>query len=107
MITIIVLADKHGIFEINVQGHANSADHGKDLVCAAITAISTGASNAFSEMDKQNVKITIQDGFCAIKILKQDSYLSKLMSFYFYQLKTIADQYKKYIKLIQKNYHEI
>ncbi|WCN38570.1 ribosomal-processing cysteine protease Prp [Aneurinibacillus uraniidurans] len=47
MITVQVKrrADE-SIYEIKIRGHAGSAEHGQDLVCAAVSAISLGSVNA-------------------------------------------------------------
>ena len=36
---------------LTVSGHANSAPHGEDLVCAAVSGIVLGGINAFDEGD--------------------------------------------------------
>lgn len=40
--------------EIIVEGHANTAEHGKDLVCAAVTAVVFTAAEILSREDMGN-----------------------------------------------------
>ena len=51
--------DYHGksISKILVKGHANTAPYGQDLVCAAVSAICTGAMNALEDSSVINEKI--------------------------------------------------
>lgn len=49
MIKIKVIYENGTIREIRALGHAESAPYGKDLVCAAISAILWGGFNALSD----------------------------------------------------------
>ncbi len=46
---------------LKVKGHADSAPYGKDLVCAAVTIMLTGAANALED-DAENFDITLEEG---------------------------------------------
>ncbi|WP_126427935.1 ribosomal-processing cysteine protease Prp [Brevibacillus marinus] len=46
MIEVTVRRDRLGIAEIVIAGHANAGEYGKDIVCAAVSAISFGMLNA-------------------------------------------------------------
>jgi uncharacterized protein YsxB (DUF464 family) len=46
MITVEVKRNPIGIEEIIVSGHANADEHGKDIVCSAVSAISFGTLNS-------------------------------------------------------------
>ncbi|TQR19206.1 ribosomal-processing cysteine protease Prp [Psychrobacillus vulpis] len=47
MIKVTVTRDQSGlIHSFEMKGHANFAEHGKDLVCAGASAVSFGAVNA-------------------------------------------------------------
>lgn len=51
MIRILVERDKQGQVErVLVTGHANFQEYGKDIVCAAVSAISIGMVNAIETM---------------------------------------------------------
>lgn len=46
MIVVKVERNRRGISGITIEGHANAAEHGKDIVCSAVSAISFGLLNA-------------------------------------------------------------
>lgn len=50
MIQIIVRRNQHGIEEVVISGHANAAEHGSDIVCAAVSGISFGVLNAIQPL---------------------------------------------------------
>jgi len=86
------------ISQIIVNGHANSANYGKDIVCAGVSAIVTGTINALKEITNINPKYKIEDGYCEIKFSGDDlsQTVAKTMM---YQLKTIEESYSKNVKI--------
>lgn len=46
MIEVTVRQNRSGIAEVVISGHANAGEYGKDIVCAAVSAISFGMLNA-------------------------------------------------------------
>ena len=58
MITITVNKDQSGrIHSFEMTGHANFAEHGKDLVCAGASAVSFGAVNAIISLTGKTPEI--------------------------------------------------
>ena len=53
MIKIVIKRDvsSQKIISIEVKGHANSDDYGKDLVCAAVSTVITGGMNALQDKE--------------------------------------------------------
>jgi uncharacterized protein YsxB (DUF464 family) len=82
---------------MKVTGHANSAPYGEDLVCAAVSAVVTGAINA---LDLQAVKIKNTEGLSDLQILdpKHESNQSVYRVMHI-QLQTIANDYPKFIRI--------
>lgn len=62
MIKIVIKTTKQSskICSIEVKGHAGSAPKGKDLVCAAISAIITGG---FSSLNDKNFEMVLESGY--------------------------------------------
>ena len=57
----INLQSKSGKFvSLKISGHAQSAEHGKDLVCSAVSAVVTGAFNSIK--DTNNFKFVLESG---------------------------------------------
>jgi len=52
------------IASLKVKGHANSGPYGKDMVCAAVTIMLTGAANALED-DAANFEVTLEEGNAA------------------------------------------
>jgi uncharacterized protein YsxB (DUF464 family) len=51
MIRIRVQQDRKGLIQqIKVTGHANFAEHGMDIVCAAVSAVTIGLVNAMEQI---------------------------------------------------------
>ena len=80
---------------LTMQGHANSADYGNDLVCAAVSAIVTGGFNAFNDDDIE--EIALDEGYAKV-ITKTENGLIILKTI-IVQLKTIESAYPKNIKI--------
>ncbi|MCQ2742133.1 MAG: ribosomal-processing cysteine protease Prp [Bacilli bacterium] len=49
MIKVTIVYKGKGFESIEIKGHANTAEYGKDLVCAAVSACAVGAINALSD----------------------------------------------------------
>ena len=89
------------IVYLSVEGHANSAEKGKDIVCAAVSAISVGGINALTSPDKFNLKV--DNGFVEVSskgVANEDDY--KVLETMLTQLKSVAESYSKYVKVIEK-----
>ena len=68
MIKIVIKRDvsSQKIISIEVKGHANSAEYGKDLVCAAVTTVMTGGMNALQDKDYD---FKLEEGHIYVKAL--------------------------------------
>ncbi len=55
MIKIVFAYRDSDIVSLEVKGHANSAPHGKDLVCAGVSAVMLGL-NALTDDDNYDLK---------------------------------------------------
>ena len=86
-------------FELN--GHANYADFGKDIVCSAVSAVAVGGINAILNIDDFDVKIENGDVYCVNKsvLCEHDSVVIDII---FIQLKTIQDKYEKNLTIEER-----
>ena len=101
MIKVVVTYRNDKINSLEVSGHANSAPHGEDLVCSAVSAIVTGGANAIN--NKKDFDLKISEGYARIKskniISKEDEIvLDTIVT----QLKTIEESYAKFIKIEER-----
>ena len=61
MIKVEIEYKGKSIASLKVKGHADSAPYGKDLVCAAATAMIIGTANALAE----NFDIELEEGYAS------------------------------------------
>ena len=58
MIKVIIgRASNNQINFLEVKGHANSAPHGEDLICAAVSAVVTGGFNNLVNVNSYEIKL--------------------------------------------------
>lgn len=99
----IVFKKQDGAYKsVKITGHALSGDPGYDLICAAVSAISTGALNGFDTLIN-DVIVTMDESptiFIQTNQITQQSEL--LFKFLFIQLKTVEEIAKSYMKITEK-----
>ena len=99
MIKIVIKRDvsSQKIISIEVKGHANSAEYGKDLVCAAVSTVMTGGMNALKDKEYD---FKLEEGHVYVKALDipsdYDSVVLKTMEV---QLMTIEESNHKYVQI--------
>ena len=80
---------------LTVTGHANAAEYGNDLICAAVSAIITGGFNAFDDDDIN--EIALDEGYAKVVINSKRAEI--ILNTIIVQLKTMEDAYPKNIKI--------
>lgn len=100
MIKVIIKKNKQQIEEIKITGHANSAEYGKDLVCAGVSTASVGIANALVKKDfLKHGTIDIREGFVHIKVNQSERDIQVVLETFEVILETIEESYSKYIKI--------
>lgn len=102
MITVQTKIIANTYSSIEIKGHANSAEKGKDLVCAAISAIATGALNAIDELLPNDCDLKMETGYVFIAVKQNSEQLQIMLQMLMKQLETVAFVNKKYIKMKQQ-----
>lgn len=98
MIKVNILVNDN-IQEINIIGHANYDEYGKDIVCSATSSIVITSVNAILSFDEDYIDyVETKDKFI-IKINKYDSIVDKLITNMLNLLKELEKDYPKYIKI--------
>ena len=67
MIKVDLIYNGDLICGFTMKGHANTADYGNDLVCAAVSAIVTGGFNAFDDEDVS--EIALDEGYAKVVVI--------------------------------------
>ncbi len=103
MIKVIVRHNKNKhINEINVSGHAKSAEYGKDLVCAGVSSACVGIANALVKnkfFDENMGTIDLKEGKLQIKVNHSNNNVQVVLETFVTILETIEESYSKYIKI--------
>lgn len=82
---------------LEISGHANSDEKGKDLVCAGVSSIVVGGFNSLNKEDID--EISLEEGYAKV-ILKNNKVKSvNYLKVIDIQLRTIEESYPKYIKI--------
>ena len=91
-------ASNHQVNFLEVKGHANSAPHGEDLVCAEVSAVITGGFNNLKH--HQDYELKLAEGYA---LFKSDSPLDghdeAVIETIICGLKTICEANPKFISV--------
>ncbi|WP_434402523.1 ribosomal-processing cysteine protease Prp [Planococcus sp. 11815] len=105
MIQVTIHQTDSYIHGFEMSGHADFAEHGKDLVCAGASAVSFGAVNAIMELTGIEPDIEQADsGFLKIAFpenmdKKTDEQVQLLVRAMVISLETIEHEYADFIKI--------
>lgn len=102
MIRIKVLKKNNNIEKITFRGHANYAEYGKDIVCAAASATVLTTINGILSLDSSTIDVIQEDNNIDISIIKHNNISDKLLSNMLNSLKTIRSNYPKNIEIIEE-----
>lgn len=101
MIKVEIVYSNKNLTFIKVKGHANSNEYGKDLVCAAVSAVTVGALNALE--DDSKFEIEVEPGDVSIDIKEKPSeHDLTVLEIMILQLKTIEVSYSSYISIKER-----
>ncbi len=98
MIKILIRTEENSFKSLEVKGHANSAPHGEDLVCAAVSAVITGGFNSIEDI--KNFKVELKEGYASLEAIGPVSSHDKtVIDTIITSLKTIEDGNEKFVKI--------
>lgn len=100
MITITVKRNNEHITSLEVKGHANSNEYGKDLVCAIVSGITTGLANALYEIVNIENSI-VEEGHVLLQIQNPTETTDTIMNTGFIMLKTAQEVNEEYIRIME------
>ncbi|NLL69476.1 MAG: ribosomal-processing cysteine protease Prp [Acholeplasmataceae bacterium] len=84
---------------ITIEGHALFADYGKDIVCAAVSTATIVSINAIESLnEEENIKVTIEEGYVKIEVIKNTPTVVGLLNNLIYSLKDIEIQFPNHLK---------
>ena len=88
--------------KIEIKGHANYNDYGKDIVCASVSSIVITTINAIIEFDPESIYYEDLNNRILIKKLKDDDITNKLINNMIELLEELEKSYKDNIKIIRR-----
>ena len=88
--------------KIEIKGHANYDDYGKDIVCASVSSIVITTINAIIEFDSESIYYEDLNNRILIKKLKDDDITNKLINNMVELLEELEKSYKDNIKIIRR-----
>ena len=91
----VIVKPKH----ITINGHANYAEEGKDILCSSVSSIVTTTVNAILIFDKKTIKYSVKKGLVKIDIVKEDDTTRKLLDNMVNLFEELASDYPKNIKV--------
>ena len=98
MIKVLIKSEGEKLRSLEVKGHANSAPHGEDLVCAAVSAVITGGANAIKNL--KDFKIELKEGYASFQVINSlTSHDEIVMETIVVGLETIAEENEQFIKI--------
>ena len=88
--------------KIEIKGHANYDDYGKDIVCASVSSIVITTINAIIEFDPESIYYEDLNNRILIAKLKDDDITNKLINNMIELLEELEKSYKDNIKIIRR-----
>lgn len=101
MIKVEIVYSNKNLTSLKVKGHANSNEYGKDLVCAAVSAVTIGALNALEDDSKFEIEVEPGDISLIVKEKPSEHDLT-VLEIMILQLKTIEVSYSSYISIKER-----
>ena len=98
MIKIKIKRSEDIIKEVLITGHANYADYGKDIVCAAVSSIALTTCNGIICIDDSILTLDEPGTWC-IKVLKDTDINQKLLDNMLIMFEELKNQYPKNIEI--------
>lgn len=95
---------KKNCLEICVQGHAEYANEGKDIVCAGISVLVQAIFNGITEVLHHKLSFEIKEGYFYFavpdKIKKEDKLVGVLLETLILNLQDMEKSYSDYMKVL-------
>ena len=88
--------------KIEVIGHADYADYGKDIVCASASAIVITSINGALKLNNKSLEYKEETDKLTINILISDDNTKKIIDNMLSLLEELAKTYKKNVKIIKE-----
>ncbi len=100
MIKANIAYNDNQIVKMEISGHAEYANSGKDIVCASVSTAIIVTVNAIEKLNVlDGIKYDIEEGYFLVVVNKHSEILDALLDNLMYSLNDLSNQYPKYIKI--------
>lgn len=89
------------IVVFKVEGHAGYAPHGQDIVCAAVSAVTTSTINGIKALTDGEIEVSIDGGLIDACVLKSTSGSNVLLNSMLLSLEGIQEGYPENLAVIE------
>lgn len=87
------------IEKITFKGHADYADYGSDIVCAAVSATFICTVNGILSINSEAIKVSTIEDSQVIEVISKDVYVLKLLNNMLACLESLEKKYPKNIQV--------
>lgn len=87
------------ICSLEVSGHAEFLDSGRDIVCAAASLVGTGLLNALDELEPDTCELLKESNRIYISVLSGNERIQTILTTGLIQYQTLAEQFPRYVKV--------
>lgn len=100
MIKAVFHKDKEDkITSFKVEGHAGYAPSGRDIVCAAVSALVVGTINGLEVLTDATFDTAVSHGFTKVNIKEPTAYCNVLLSSMLLSLEGIQEEFPDNVKI--------
>jgi len=85
-----------------ITGHAMSNDPGKDLVCAGVSAVVFGLTNALIGLGLEEDRVELNDGYLRVDTRDADEDMNALIYGLLVSLETIEREHDEYLSVVME-----
>ena len=98
MIQIVLTRRDSQIESVSVSGHSGSAEYGRDLICAAVSAIVFGTCNALDELGS-DAECSVLENEIQIDVVTNDRRTQLILETMLVQLRTVQEGNETFVKI--------
>ena len=99
MIKVNVKYNNNNVYELVIKGHAGYDEHGKDIVCAAVSSMAITVINNIIALDNDSIAYEEKSGLLIIRVKRDTEVNNKLLDNLVRMLTELKDQYPKNIEI--------
>lgn len=96
---------KDYITNIDIRGHADFDEYGKDIVCASVSSVVLNTINIILLVDENIISVENSGGYINISVRGFNELVDKILLNLIDELKELTEKYKKNIR-VEEDSHE-